>query len=366
MVLDSELITRLREFLKESDLNTTTTAIVRRRLEEDFGIDLSEKKKFIREQVDLYLQSQFENAEEEEQEQEDENNEEDDQTAKIKSEETDGSDSNEEEEESERARNKRASAKKGSKRVNNEVKRRGGGFNKVCSLSPQLQELVGVPALARTEVVKQIWAYIREKNLQDPVNKKNIICDEPLLALFGVRSIDMFQMNKALSKHIWPLDSDEVVSVKSTEREKQRKHVREEGRDEPSHLVLLLETSIAANSGLLVFLALIYLCVLSPEHPACFESDPDEPKRKEKRQKGFLAPLQLSDALVKFLGTGESVLTRADVIKRMWDYIKENNLQDPSDKRKVICDEKLKELFEVETFTGFTVSKLLAAHFLKT
>ena len=39
-----------------------------------------------------------------------------------------------------------------SKRVNNEVKRRGGGFNKVCSLSPQLQELVGVPALARTEV----------------------------------------------------------------------------------------------------------------------------------------------------------------------------------------------------------------------
>ncbi|XP_021273830.1 upstream activation factor subunit spp27-like isoform X2 [Herrania umbratica] len=322
MVSDSELIARLREFLKESDLNTTTTAIVRRRLEEDFGIDLSEKKKFIREQVDLYLQSQFENAEEEEEEQQDENNEEDDQTAKIKSEETDGSDSNEEGEESERARNKRASAKKGSKRVNNEVKRRGGGFNKVCSLSPQLQELVGVPALARTEVVKQIWAYIREKNLQDPVNKKNIICDEPLQALFGVRSIDMFQMNKALSKHIWPLNSDEVVSVKSTEKEKQRKHEREE--------------------------------------------DPDEPKRKEKRRKGFLAPLQLSDALVKFLGTGESVLTRADVIKRMWDYIKENNLQDPSDKRKVICDEKLKELFDVETFTGFTVSKLLAAHFLKT
>ncbi|WRX10032.1 SWIB/MDM2 domain - like 2 [Theobroma cacao] len=364
MVLDSELITRLREFLKESDLNTTTTAIVRRRLEEDFGIDLSEKKKFIREQVDLYLQSQFENAEEEEQEQEDENNEEDDQTAKIKSEETDGSDSNEEEEESERARNKRASAKKGSKRVNNEVKRRGGGFNKVCSLSPQLQELVGVPALARTEVVKQIWAYIREKNLQDPVNKKNIICDEPLLALFGVRSIDMFQMNKALSKHIWPLDSDEVVSVKSTEREKQRKHVREEGRD-----VSIAHTnnlSTFASNTLQLRFCFPTLSANCPEHPACFESDPDEPKRKEKRQKGFLAPLQLSDALVKFLGTGESVLTRADVIKRMWDYIKENNLQDPSDKRKVICDEKLKELFEVETFTGFTVSKLLAAHFLKT
>ncbi|KAL4368865.1 hypothetical protein GQ457_05G006940 [Hibiscus cannabinus] len=315
MVSESELIARLREFLEESDLNTTTTAIVRRRLEEDFGIDLSEKKKFIREQVDLYLQNQFENAEGEEQELE-----EDDQSEKIKSEETDGSDSNEEAE-SKKARNKRAPVKKRSKRVNNEVKKRGGGFNKVCNLSPQLQELVGVPSLARTEVVKQVWAYIREKKLQDPDNKKNIICDESLHALFGVHSIDMFQMNKALSKHILPSDSDEVVSAKLTEKEKPHKHEREE--------------------------------------------DPDEPQGKEKRQKGFLAPLQLSDALVKFLGTGENELTRAVVIKRMWDYIKENNLQDPSDKRKVICDEKLKELFDVETFHGFTVTKLLTAHFLK-
>lgn len=63
-----------------------------------------------------------------------------------------------------------------------------------------------------------MWVYIREKNLQDPVNKKNIICDEPLHALFGVDSIDMFQMNKALSKHILPLDSDEGnnLSVHST------------------------------------------------------------------------------------------------------------------------------------------------------
>ncbi|GMI76932.1 hypothetical protein like AT1G49520 [Hibiscus trionum] len=313
MVLDSELIARLWEFLDESDLNTTTTAIVRRRLEQDFGIDLTDRKKFIREQVDLYLQSQFENAEEQQQEQDG-----DDQTDKIKSEETDGSDSDDGVEETERAKNKRASSKKRSKRVDSEGKRRGGGFNKASRLSPQLQELLGVPELARTEVVKQIWVYIREKNLQDPVNKKNIICDEPLHALFGVDSIDMFQMNKALSKHILPSDPDEV---KSMEKEKPRKHEREE--------------------------------------------DPDEAKGKEKRQKGFLAPLQLSDGLVKFLGTGENELTRAAVIKRMWDYIKENNLQDPSDKRKVLCDEKLKELFDVETFHGFTVTKLLTAHFLK-
>lgn len=40
--------------------------------------------------------------------------------------------------------------------------------------------------------------------------------------------------------------------------------------------------------------------------------------------------------------------------------------KDPTDKRKVICDERLKELFEVDSFNGFTVSKLLTSHFIKT
>jgi len=55
MVSDSELVERLQEVLRSSDLNTTTTAALRRRLEEDFGADLSHKKAFIREQVDLFL-----------------------------------------------------------------------------------------------------------------------------------------------------------------------------------------------------------------------------------------------------------------------------------------------------------------------
>ncbi|KAJ7952917.1 upstream activation factor subunit spp27-like [Quillaja saponaria] len=306
MVSESELIGRLREFLRNSDLNTTTTASVR---------PSTRKPRKIRE----IGREEVEEAQGEE-----------DKKFNGKSEETEGSDSKEEqehedgeEEEIEHARNRKK--KRGSNKLGNEVKKRGGGFCKLCSLSPQLQEFVGVPEMARTEVVKQLWAYIREKNLQDANNRRNIICDEPLHALFGVDSIDMFQMNKALAKHIWPLDSDNVAQVKSAPKEKQKQQS---------------------------------------------EEDPDVPKRKEKRQKtgksGFLAPLQLSDTLVNFLGTGESALSRADVVKRMWDYIKQNNLQDPSDKRMIICDEKLKELFDVDSFHGFTVSKLLASHFVKT
>ncbi|KAF5736112.1 upstream activation factor subunit spp27-like [Tripterygium wilfordii] len=336
MVSDSELIDRLREFLRSSDLNTTTNATVRRKLEEDFGINLSDKKAFIREQVDLFLQNELENAEEENEVSGDDD-EDANQKEKVKSdgsesmeeviddEEKDEADEEEEDEaDEEESSDAKPARKRRSQKLNNEPKKRGGGFCKLCSLSPQLQEFVGVPEMARTEVVKQLWIHIKEKSLQDPSNRRNILCDEPLRALFGVDSINMFQMNKALSKHIWPLDS--VIPVKSTDKEEEQKYEREE--------------------------------------------DPDEPKKKGKRQKGeksgFLAPLQLSDALIKFLGTGESELSRTDVVKRMWDYIKENNLQDPSDKRRIICDEKLKDLFDVESFTGFTVTKLLAAHFSKT
>ncbi|XP_020216637.1 upstream activation factor subunit spp27 [Cajanus cajan] len=317
MVSESELILRLREFLRSSDLNTTTTATVRRQLEHDFGIDLSDRKSFIREQVDLFLQTEHNQ------------NDDDAVNPSDSKEETEEDDNAEDEEEDKPKQVKNGNKNKaGSNKLGDEVvKKRGGGFCKLCSLSPQLQEFIGAPEMARTEVVKRLWAYIREKNLQDANNRRNIICDEQLRAIFNVNSINMFQMNKALSKHIWPLDSDDVVQVKPTPKEKQKKQERDD--------------------------------------------DSDEPKRKEKRQKGggqsgFCTPRQLSDALVNFLGTGESELSRTDVIKRMWDYIKGNNLQDPSDKRKIICDEKLKELFDVDSFIGFTVTKLLAPHFIKT
>jgi upstream activation factor subunit UAF30 len=52
--------------------------------------------------------------------------------------------------------------------------------------------------------------------LQDPNNRRNILCDEPLRALFGVNTINMFQMNKVLAKHIWPLDSDDGMILNLT------------------------------------------------------------------------------------------------------------------------------------------------------
>lgn len=83
----------------------------------------------------------------------------------------------------------------------------------------------------------------------------------------------------------------------------------------------------------------------------CLCPDQDEPKRKGKRPRGgnsaFLAPIKLSDALMKFLGTGESALARSDVIKRIWDYIKLNNLQ-------VQCDsDRTRQLYSNSPYSLF-------------
>ncbi|KAG8634859.1 hypothetical protein MANES_17G094566v8 [Manihot esculenta] len=57
-----------------------------------------------------------------------------------------------------------------SEQLGTKIKRRNrrGGFAKLCSLSSQLQKLIGLPELAGTEVVKKLRAYIPENKLQDP------------------------------------------------------------------------------------------------------------------------------------------------------------------------------------------------------
>uniref|UniRef100_A0A0A9CZ39 DM2 domain-containing protein n=1 Tax=Arundo donax TaxID=35708 RepID=A0A0A9CZ39_ARUDO len=81
-----------------------------------------------------------------------------------------------------------------------------GGLNKVCAISPELQTIVGETAMSRTQIVKQLWAYIRQNNLQDPDDKRKIICNDELRVVFGIDTTDMFKMNKLLAKHITPLD----------------------------------------------------------------------------------------------------------------------------------------------------------------
>ena len=61
-------------------------------------------------------------------------------------------------------------------------------------------------ALLSIQIVKQLWVYIRKHNLQDPENKRKIICDDALRLVFETDCTDMFKMNKLLAKHILRLE----------------------------------------------------------------------------------------------------------------------------------------------------------------
>jgi chromatin remodeling complex protein RSC6 len=68
--------------------------------------------------------------------------------------------------------------------------------------SAELAEIVGIEPLPRTEITKRIWAYIKSHNLQNPSNKREILADEKLERVFGVKSINMFEMTKVINQHL--------------------------------------------------------------------------------------------------------------------------------------------------------------------
>ncbi len=75
-------------------------------------------------------------------------------------------------------------------------------FSKPLTPSPALAAIVGSAPLPRTEVVSKVWEYIRKHKLQNPQNKREIIADDKLAAVFGQKKATMFEMNKFLAKHL--------------------------------------------------------------------------------------------------------------------------------------------------------------------
>lgn len=74
---------------------------------------------------------------------------------------------------------------------------------KPMTISDDLAEVVGKGPMARAEVVKKLWEYIKKNDLQDPTNKRNINADSKLQKVFdGKKTVNMFEMTKLVSKHL--------------------------------------------------------------------------------------------------------------------------------------------------------------------
>lgn len=87
--------------------------------------------------------------------------------------------------------------------------------------------------------------------------------------------------------------------------------------------------------------------------------DSELAEKKVNRSGGFHKPLNLSAPLSALLD-GELQLSRPQTVKRIWEYVRQHNLQEPSDKRWIRCDDAMRAVFKAERVNMFTMNKLLA------
>jgi len=196
----------------------------------------------------------------------------------------------------------------------------GGGFQKAEELSEELAKFVGAKTMSRSQVVKKLWAYIREKNLQNPRNKTDIRCDSVLSKLFfEQRKVTAFSMMKYLAMH-FPYAATKPSSEDMENGEQAKKKAPGKKRKK------------SGEGG-------------------------------ERAESGLGKPKRLSDTLAEFLG--EPLLPRTMVVKKLWEYIKANELQDPNNRRNINPDEKMVAAFKgrlPKKLTMFSINKYIGEH----
>ena len=186
-------------------------------------------------------------------------------------------------------------------------------------ISEDMSAVVGVSRANHFRLVKLLWKYIKANNLQNPANRNEILCDEKLKKVFKRDKVTGFGMSKLLGQHIFK--DGEATRQKAPKKKKKQ---REPSDDE--------------------------------------ESDEQPKKKKKKAYPKPAAQYKGSAALAEFAGVETN--NRFTLSKIFWAHIKANNLQsDPSNKRIIVCDDKLKALFGVERFEMFQLAKHIKKHF---
>jgi upstream activation factor subunit UAF30 len=86
------------------------------------------------------------------------------------------------------------------------------------------------------------------------------------------------------------------------------------------------------------------------------------PKKKSARtpNAAFMAPLTPSATLGEVVGS--KPMPRTEVVKKIWDYIKKNNLQDSKNRRMINADGKLKPIFGKDQISMFELAKIVNKH----
>jgi chromatin remodeling complex protein RSC6 len=75
---------------------------------------------------------------------------------------------------------------------------------------------------------------------------------------------------------------------------------------------------------------------------------------------GIAKPVTPSPELAEIVGKND--LPRSEIVSKMWDHIKKNNLQNPENKREILADDKLEKIFGAKKVTMFEMNKHISKH----
>ena len=90
----------------------------------------------------------------------------------------------------------------------------------------------------------------------------------------------------------------------------------------------------------------------------------EEKSSKRGGGSAFMKPLQPDEALATVIGSNP--LPRTEVTKRIWDYIRQHDLQDKNNKRMINADDKLRKVFDgKDQVSMFELTKLVNGHLKK-
>lgn len=75
---------------------------------------------------------------------------------------------------------------------------------------------------------------------------------------------------------------------------------------------------------------------------------------------GIAKPVTPSPELAAIVGKDD--LPRSEIVSKMWEHIKKNNLQNPENKREILADDKLEKIFGTKKVTMFEMNKHISKH----
>lgn len=184
-----------------------------------------------------------------------------------------------------------------------------------------LQFNVEDKAQHRSDILRVLNKYVREKNLQNPQDRRFFLCDDKLRALLGVDSCTYFGINRYISPYIRKPEELGGRYVEEAKEVEQR-----------------------------------YLAKKELEGPVKSKRE----KRKSKAR--VFKPVRLSEDLAVVCRANE--MTRPDVLKAVWAYIRLNNLQSSSG-QPVKCDFLLKKVFGMDQIDTRQIMGGISPHLTK-